>query len=501
SELITGNANECVPYKIDNTVLACVCNATYCDSTPPYDVTALENGYSYWYMTNKDGLRLKMSKTKFSPHSKCHSGEIVNVDHTKKYQTILGFGGAFADSVGINLKKLSPATQDQLIRTYFDQKSGSKYSISRIPIAGTDFSTRIYTYDDVVGDNTLDHFALAKEDYEYKIPYIKKALELNPDIKFYASSWSPPYWMKTNGERNGYGFLKDEYKQTYANYLIKFLDGYKAHGINMWALTTGNEPLNSFVPDFPLTTMAWTPDLMADWVANYMGPTLANSTHNNTIILALDDNRIVLPWFVNPIFTDEKSSKYTGGTAVHWYQDAKQPPEVLDWTHEQFPDKIILMSEAAEKPQAWGSPNILQMSWDHAESYILSIIEYMNHWAVGWVDWCLALDEDGGPTWLNNNLDSAVMVNPPTDEFYKLPMFYAIKHVSRFVDRGSVRISVTDTDTVKATAFLTPAKETVVILYNRDNSAKHITLKDSKKGYPLCLELSPKSINTIIYKH
>lgn len=93
--------------------------------------------------------------------------------------------------------------------------------------------------------------------------------------------------------------------------------------------------------------MGWTPESMADWVGNYMGPTLANSTHN-TIIMALDDNRVLLPWFVNPIFTNEKSSKYTKGTAVHWYQDAKQPPEVLDFTHDEFPDKFILMSEAAE---------------------------------------------------------------------------------------------------------------------------------------------------------
>lgn len=92
----------------------------------------------------------------------------------------------------------------------------------------------------------------------------------------------------------------------------------------------------------------------------------------------------------------------------------------------------------------------------------------MNHWAVGWVDWCLCLDEEGGPGWLGNNLDSAIMVNPETDEFYKFGMHYAIKHFSRFVDKGSDRVRITDTANVKATAFVTPSEEIVVVLYNKN---------------------------------
>lgn len=79
----------------------------------------------------------------------------------------------------------------------------------------------------------------------------------------------------------------------------------------------------------------------------------------------------------------------------------------------------------------------------------------------------MALDEEGGPTWSKNTLASAIVVNSERDEFYKLPTFYAIRHFSRFVDRGSVRISITDTDTIKSVAFLTPSNEVVVVLYNR----------------------------------
>ena len=95
-------------------------------------------------------------------------------------------------------------------RTYYDPKSGSRYTLGRIPIGGTDFSTRPYTYDDVDNDTNLEHFALVEEDYKYKIPYAKKALELNPDVKFFSASWSAPTWMKTNHEINGYGKLYDK---------------------------------------------------------------------------------------------------------------------------------------------------------------------------------------------------------------------------------------------------------------------------------------------------
>lgn len=83
------------------------------------------------------------------------------------------------------------------------------------------------------------------------------------------------------------------------------------------------------------------------------------------------------------------------------------------------------------------------------------------------MDWNLVLDKAGGPTWINNTLNAAIIVNPQNDEFYKLSMYYAIAHFSKFVERDSVRISVTDTDDVSSAAFVTPSDEVVVVLYNK----------------------------------
>lgn len=86
-----------------------------------------------------------------------------------------------------------------------------------MPIGGTDFSTRAYTYDDGDDDPTLQRFSLTREDYEYKIPFVKMAVELNPDVKIYSAVWSPPTWMKTNDRINGFGNKRGSTKQSKMN--------------------------------------------------------------------------------------------------------------------------------------------------------------------------------------------------------------------------------------------------------------------------------------------
>ncbi|KAJ4442943.1 hypothetical protein ANN_04541 [Periplaneta americana] len=148
---------------------------------------------------------------------------ICSINSSDLYQEIYGFGGAITDSVGINLKSLSNDAQEMLLRQYFGCDS-IHYTFLRVPMAGTDFSTRFYTYDDKEGDENLSHFNLAMEDYEYKIPYIRRAQKLSQDwrVKTLALPWSPPIWMtETVNSEKHYVRLKDKYYQTLANYFVK----------------------------------------------------------------------------------------------------------------------------------------------------------------------------------------------------------------------------------------------------------------------------------------
>lgn len=86
------------------------------------------------------------------------------IDRTKKFQKIYGFGGAFTDATGINLKSLSKETRIKLLEAYFSQ-NGVQYSLCRVPMGATDFSIKPYTY----RDSKTEKFKLQPEDFVYKV--------------------------------------------------------------------------------------------------------------------------------------------------------------------------------------------------------------------------------------------------------------------------------------------------------------------------------------------
>ena len=114
--------------------------------------------------------------------------------------------------------------------------------------------------------------------------------------------------------------------------------------------------------------------------------------------------------------------------------------------------------------------NVQSLIFSPTQTYFCTVfhLKYMNHWGIGWIDWNLVLNRQGGPNWIDNYVDAPIIVNPETDEFFKQPMYYALKHFSRFVERGSVRININNNlSNVKSTAFVTPSNEVVVVLYNK----------------------------------
>lgn len=155
--------NECASRKTQFGIM-CVCNSTYCDRLPLTD--HLEEGTFKIYSTSRanPGFREEEGKL-FS--GRCSGNVILNISKRTR-QTILGFGGAFTDSCGINIKSLPLPAQQKLIESYFSNH-GNAYSLCRVPIGGTDYSTRPYSYDDTFGDVTLKEFKLQPEDYNYKV--------------------------------------------------------------------------------------------------------------------------------------------------------------------------------------------------------------------------------------------------------------------------------------------------------------------------------------------
>jgi glucosylceramidase len=78
----------------------------------------------------------------------------------------------------------------------------------------------------------------------------------------------------------------------------RFLDEYKKQGVEFWGISTGNEPTDAFQPLDNFNSMGWTTLSQRQWIKNNFGPAL-NKLYSNVKLLALDDQRYLLPWWMN----------------------------------------------------------------------------------------------------------------------------------------------------------------------------------------------------------
>ncbi|XP_046964225.1 lysosomal acid glucosylceramidase-like [Vanessa cardui] len=489
----------CAERQIPKQSVVCVCNTTYCDDITR-EIPAPKSFVTY--TSSKDGLRFKKAGgTWIESKSKSCCSTTLEVFPHIKYQRVEGFGGAVTDSAGINWKALPATLQDYLIRSYFSE-NGLEYNMLRVPIGGSDFSTHPYAYNELpVNDTQLTNYTLAPEDNLYKIPMIKSIMKAaTAPVHIVATTWSPPLWMKTHQTYGGFSRLKRQYYQAYADYHLKFLEKYNQSGIPVWGITTTNEPINGVLSIAPFNSLGWDVQEMGEWIMNNLGPTIRNSAFKDLKILAGDDQRATIPYWFNVMFARyPKALDFVDGIAVHFYTDNFIPAAVFDAVTATHPEKIILATEACQGSFPWQKEKVLLGSWDRAKSYIEDILEDLNYNLVGWIDWNLCLNMRGGPNWVENFVDSPIIVDEEKQQFLKQPMFYAMGHFSKFIPRGSIRIKVVENkhffvSRVRHVAFITPKNTIVAVLYN-DGQSRTIHLKNS--GKQATLNLPAHSVTTV----
>ena len=324
------------------------------------------------------------------------TGPALVLDRSKKYQEFAGFGGAFTEATAINWRKLSPSRQQEVIDLYFGapEDGGLGYTMGRVPINSCDFSPASYTFDDVRDDLTLEHFdsSVAHDVDNGMVPMIKaaqaKARDRGERLKLLASPWSPPAWMKlpvsgvqsmlASAKPNG---LMPSMQRPWATYFAKWISAYQGHGVDVWGVTVQNEP--EAVAGWE--AMLWTPQFMASFVRDHLGPVLQEA-HPDVLILGFDHNKDHVVEWATGLYSDPDAAKYLAGVGVHWYGGLNT--DKLEATHELAPDKFILATEACNcvGNVIYSSPNIAAW-WTRAEKLALDILEDLRFWAVGWIDW------------------------------------------------------------------------------------------------------------------
>lgn len=463
------------------------------------------------YETSAAGAKMQL-KSDFKTND---SATEIRLSPDEKFQTITGFGGSFTESSAHLLNGLSAAKRKEVIEAYFSD-SGAKYSLTRTHMNSCDFSLGQYFYAPVPEDMLLENFSV-KEDEDDIIPMIKEAMAVSKDgFKIISSPWTAPPWMKDNKNHVG-GKLLPKYYKPWALFYSKYIAAYKAQGIDIWGFTVVNEPHGN---GNNWESMHFSPKEMTDFVREYLGPQLEKDGYGDKIILGYDQNRAGLKEWVDEMYKDKASSKYFGGTAIHWYESTYEVfPEALQYARHKSPGKYLIETEGCVdseipkwKDDKWyWSKEATDWGWDWAAEnekylhpkyapvnrYARDIIGCLNNWVDGWVDWNMVLDKQGGPNWFKNWCVAPVLVDTETDEVYYTPLYYTMSHFSKFIRPGAVRIGIETTDKdLLATAAQNPDGSIAVIVFNEGMVQKNFELKI--KGTSKKVSIDQQSIQTII---
>jgi glucosylceramidase len=412
----------------------------------------------------------------------------VLVDSSHCFQTIEGFGGSFTEAAADTFYRLSPEVRAEILRAYFDMQTGIGYSLCRTHINSCDFSLGNYAYAETPGDVELRHFSI-EHDRRQLIPMIKAAASAaGHPLKLLATPWSPPAWMKTNGQMNQGGKLKPEYRKTWAGYYSRYVEEYEHEGLPIWGISVQNEPLAVQTWD----SCIYTGEEERDFVRDYLGPDLEKAGLLGRVkLLIWDHNRDLLYERAKVVYDDPQAARYVWGAAFHWYVGNNF--ENVRLTHEAYPDKQLLFTEGCVE----GGPHI--DGWEVGERYGHSMIQDLNNWTVGWVDWNMLLDQRGGPNHKGNYCSAPLMADVRKGTLYYHNSYYYIGQISRFVLPGAQRIiSASTLDELESIAFLNADGRIVVVVLNQTETPVNFVLKHN--GLSASTESPARSISTFCFQ-
>ncbi len=416
----------------------------------------------------------------------------VFVDPTHSFQTILGIGGAITDASAETFAKMPADAQKKLLTAYYDKVNGIGYTLARTNIHSCDFSSSSYTYV-ADGDKELKTFNI-DHDRQYRIPLIKKAIVASGGkLTMFVSPWSPPAWMKDNNSMIQGGKLLPQFRQSWANYFIKFINAYQKEGIPIWGLTLQNEPMAKQTWE----SCYFSAEDERDFIKTYLGPTLAKQGMADKKLLAWDHNRDLIYQTASTILNDKEAAKYIWGIGYHWYETWTGSAMMFDNVRrvaETFPDKKLMFTEGCTDRFDANRIN----EWALGEVYGHSMINDFNNGTVGWTDWNILVDENGGPNHVGNFCFAPVIGDTKKGELTFTNSFYYIGHFSKFIRPGARRIiSSSNRDMLETTAFKnTDGKIAVIVMNRSDKTVPYLLWVNNKAAK---MESLPHSIATLIF--
>jgi glucosylceramidase len=461
----------------------------------------VETGYSqirpvtvYTTAQNTDYRITKTSDNlQFSDFGQPSEGQVcVIVDPTHRFQTLLGIGGAITDASAETFAKLPSDVQKRFLTSYYDTVNGIGYTLARTNIHSCDFSSESYTYV-TAEDKELKTFSII-HDKQFRIPLIHQIIAATGGkLTLFVSPWSPPAWMKNNHDMLHGGKLLPEFRQSWADYYVKFIKAYEKEGIPVWGLTLQNEPLAIQTWE----SCNFTAEEERDFIKQFLGPALYNQGLGDKKLIAWDHNRDLIYQTASTILNDPEAAKYVWGIGYHWYETWTGSSMMFDnvrKVEEAFPDKNLIFTEGCTDRFDKARINL----WSLGETYGHSMINDFNNGTVGWTDWNILVDENGGPNHAGNFCFAPVIGDTRKGELIYTNSYYYIGHFSKFIRPGARRIiSSSNRDLLQTTAFQNlDGKIAVIVMNQSDQKLSYFLWVDNKA---VKIESLPHSIATLLF--
>ncbi|MBO7419068.1 MAG: glycoside hydrolase family 30 protein [Bacteroidaceae bacterium] len=451
---------------------------------------------------------------------------VIVIDTQKTRQTVEGFGTCFNELGWTSLNVLTQQEINGILHELFEPGKGANLTMGRMPLGANDFSLDFYSYDETDDDFDLKDFSI-DHDRQTLLPFVKSALAINANIKLFASPWSPPQWMKVNhhyacnstaamvkameqrlaqlpdsvrhrmGGNSGItgmmsvdnglaidkvvregedAFIQDpRYLDAYARYFGKFIDAYRAEGVDFKTVM----PQNEFNSDQLFPACVWKPESLANFIGNYLGPEM-EKRGVEVFYGTIERANLELS---HTILNNPAARKYIKGMGFQW-----AGKDALPTLHQEYPELACYQTEqeCGNGKNDWAGA---MHSWELMKHYFMYGVQAYFYWNT-------SLLEGGVSRW-GWSQNSLVTVDKDAKTFRYTPEFYILKHASHYVMPGAKVAEIAGTYD-DALSFVNPDGSVVVLVGNQSDAEQIITLQ--LNGVNQVVTMAPNTLNTVVLK-
>jgi len=389
----------------------------------------------------------------------------VTVNPTTVAQTWDGFGGAFNELGWKYLMTLSQADRDAAIQLLFGN-DGARFNMGRIPMGASDYAIARYSLDETANDTSMAMFSI-NQDMQYLIPYVKAAMAVNPTIRFWASPWTPPTWMKSSPYKTPAntpspfdgGTMKsdDATLGAHAQYFVKFVQQYKAQGITIDTVAPQNEP--NYDQNYP--SCLWPTATFVKFVGQFLGPALKTASPSTNIMLGTMSNANADPAIVTAVLADATAKSFIKMIGMQWgmsdsaAMSGGKASGLPIWQTEHkcgnYPWMTASYKPTAPNDQAYG-----------VESWGL-IRDWVKAGVTAYSAWNMVLDRVGKGNDTTRDWAQNTLLIVDGGKLSLTPTYYVFRHLSQYVEPGAKVVPTTGGD---ALAFKNPDGKIVTVVFN-----------------------------------